>query len=362
MSLGLLTGRNPVSTALMPELLHAPPSLAVPRDALGRRLHDLRLSVTDRCNFRCTYCMPKEVFGRDHAFLPKSEILSFEELVRISRIFVDLGVEKIRLTGGEPLLRRDLPKLVEMLAGIPGLKDLTLTTNGSALAALAKPLRDAGLQRLTVSVDALEDGLFRAMNDVDFPLQRVLEGIDAAAEAGFGPIKVNMVVKRGMNEHQIVPMARHFSGPQYILRYIEYMDVGNTNGWLMDDVVSAREIIDLIHQEIPLIALPPNYSGEVATRFRHVDGGGEIGVISSVTQPFCGNCTRARIAADGQFYTCLFAATGHDLRALLRGGLSDGGIAKTISALWRVRSDRYSELRSTATPAMPKAEMSRLGG
>ncbi len=337
-------------------------SQSAPKDALGRPLHDLRLSVTDRCNFRCTYCMPKEVFGRDHAFLPKSEILSFEELARVSRIFVDLGVEKIRLTGGEPLLRKDLPRLVEMLAAIPGLKDLTLTTNGSGLAALARPLRDAGLRRLTVSVDALEDELFRAMNDVDFPLQRVLEGIAAAADAGFNPIKINMVVKRGLNEHQIVPMARHFSGPSFILRYIEYMDVGNTNGWLMDDVVPAHEIIEQINREIPLVALPPNYPGEVATRFRHADGGGEIGVITSVTQPFCGNCSRARIAADGQFYTCLFAATGHDLRALLRGGLSDAGLTKTISAFWNVRQDRYSELRSDATLALPKAEMSRMGG
>ena len=306
--------------------------------------------------------MPKEVFGRDHAFLPKSEILSFEELVRLSRIFVDLGVEKIRLTGGEPLLRRDLPKLVEMLAGIEGLKDLTLTTNGSALATQARALRDAGLKRLTVSVDSLDDGVFRAMNDVDFPLERVLEGVAAAVEAGFGPVKINMVVKRGVNEHQIVPMAKHFSGPDYILRFIEFMDVGTTNGWLMDDVVPASDIIALINREIPLIALPPNYPGEVATRFRHVDGGGEVGVISSVTQPFCRGCTRARIAADGQFYTCLFAASGHDLRALLRGGLSDQAVAKAISAIWQVRGDRYSELRSDATASLPKAEMSRLGG
>ncbi|MDB6117230.1 MAG: molybdenum cofactor biosynthesis protein MoeA [Verrucomicrobiaceae bacterium] len=306
--------------------------------------------------------MPKEVFGRDHAFLPKSEILSFEELARLARIFVDLGVEKIRLTGGEPLLRRDLPRLVEMLANIDGLKDLTLTTNGSALAALAKPLRDAGLQRLTVSVDSLDSEVFRAMNDVDFPLERVLEGIAAAIDAGFGPIKINMVAKRGVNEHQIVPMAKHFSGADYILRYIEYMDVGNTNHWRHDDVIPASEIIALISREIPLIPLPPNYAGEVANRFRHVDGGGEIGVIASVTQPFCKGCTRARIAADGQFYTCLFASSGHDLRALLRGGLSDEGLAKTISALWHVREDRYSELRSDATLSLPKAEMSRLGG
>ena len=338
------------------------PAARAPVDALGRRLHDLRLSVTDRCNFRCTYCMPKEVFGRDHAFLPKSEILTFEELVRLSQIFVSLGVEKIRLTGGEPLLRRDLPKLVEMLAGIEGIKDLTLTTNGSALAALAKPLRDAGLRRLTVSVDALDEAIFRSMNDVDFPLARVLEGIDAALNAGFGPIKINMVVKRGVNEHQIVPMVKRFSGPHYILRFIEFMDVGTTNGWCLDDMVPAAEIVGLIQREIPLVELPPNYAGEVARRFRHADGGGEVGVISSVTQPFCQGCTRARIAADGQFYTCLFAATGHDLRGLLRGGLSDEGIAKNLAAMWSVRDDRYSELRSDATVSLPKAEMSRLGG
>ena len=335
---------------------------SAPTDTLGRRLHDLRLSVTDRCNFRCTYCMPKEVFGRDHAFLPKSDILTFEELLRLSRVFVGLGVEKIRVTGGEPLLRRDLPKLIEMLADIDGLKDLTLTTNGSALATLARPLRHAGLKRLTVSVDALDETIFRAMNDVDFPLSRVLDGIGAALDAGFGPIKINMVVKRGVNEHQIVPMVKRFSGPHYILRFIEFMDVGTSNGWRLEDMVPAADIVALIRREIPLIELPANYVGEVARRFRHADGGGEIGVISSVTRPFCQACTRARIAADGQFYTCLFAATGHDLRALLRGGLSDEAIAKAIAALWRVRNDRYSELRSAATMAMPKAEMSRLGG
>ena len=306
--------------------------------------------------------MPKELFGRDHAFLPKSDILTFEELVRISRIFVGLGVEKIRLTGGEPLLRRDLPKLVEMLAAIEGLKDLTLTTNGSALVGLAKPLRDAGLKRLTVSVDSLDDATFRAMNDVDFPLHRVLTGIDAAVEAGFGPIKINMVVKRGLNEDQIVPMAKHFSGPHFILRYIEFMDVGTTNGWDLKDVVPAAEIIERISREIPLEKVEANYSGEVASRYRHINGGGEIGVISSVTQPFCRGCTRARIASDGQFYTCLFAASGHDLRALIRSDLSDDAVSKAISAIWQVRGDRYSELRSDATVSLPKAEMSHLGG
>ena len=332
----------------------------LPWDTLGRRLHDLRLSVTDRCNFRCTYCMPQEAFGRDHAFLPKSEILSFEELARISRIFVGLGVEKIRVTGGEPLLRRDLPKLIGMLAAIDGLKDLTLTTNGSALAALATPLRDAGLMRITVSLDALDDAVFRAMNDVNFPVAQVLAGIDAAHAAGFDPIKINMVVKRGVNDHEIVPMARRFSGPRYILRFIEFMDVGNTNGWRMDEVVPAGEIIERISQELALEPLPPNYAGEVARRFRH--GAGEIGVISSVTQPFCRACTRARISAEGQLFTCLFGAHGHDLRALLRSDLDDAAIAKAISTIWSARDDRYSELRSSTTMHEPKVEMSKVGG
>ena len=337
-------------------------AIAKPSDTLGRRMHDLRLSVTDRCNFRCTYCMPKEAFGRDHPFLPKSEILSFEELARISRIFVGLGVEKIRVTGGEPLLRRDLPKLIEMLAAIDGLKDLTLTTNGSALASMARPLRDAGLKRITVSLDALADPVFRAMNDVDFPVARVLEGIDAALAAGFDPVKINMVVKRGVNEHEVVPMARRFRSPHYILRFIEFMDVGNTNGWRMDDVVPASEIVSTISREFALEALPPNYAGEVARRFRHADSGGEIGIISSVTQPFCHSCTRARISAEGQLYTCLFGAHGHDLRALLRSDLDDAAVAKTISAIWTARDDRYSELRSTATTHEPKVEMSKVGG
>lgn len=331
-------------------------------DRLGRRLHDLRLSVTDRCNFRCTYCMPKETYDRDHAFLPKSEILSFEELARLARIFVGLGVEKVRITGGEPLLRRDLPRLVEMLAGIDGLRDLTLTTNGAALAALARPLRAAGLRRLTVSLDALDDEVFRAMNDVDFPVARVLAGLDAAHAAGFDPIKVNMVVKRGVNDHEIIPMARRFRSPHFILRFIEYMDVGNTNGWRTDDVVTAAQIIDMIHATCPLQPLPPNYEGEVARRFRYADGVGEIGVITSVTRPFCSNCTRARISAEGQLHTCLFAAHSHDLKALLRSGMTDDQLARAITALWQDRADRYSELRSEATRSIPKPEMSRLGG
>ncbi|MEI6535029.1 MAG: GTP 3',8-cyclase MoaA [Verrucomicrobiaceae bacterium] len=332
-----------------------------PRDQLGRALRDLRLSVTDRCNFRCTYCMPKEVFGPDHAFLPRSEILSFEELTRLTRVFVGLGVRKVRLTGGEPLLRRELPELIKQLAAINDLEDIALTTNGSALVQLAKPLRDAGLRRLTVSLDALDDSIFRAMNDVDFPVHRVLCGIDAAVEAGFAPVKINMVVKRGVNEDQIIPMARRFRGPEFILRFIEYMDVGNTNGWRMDDVVSSKEIISVLQNEFPVEPVAPNYSGEVARRFRHLDGG-EIGIIASVTQPFCRGCTRARISADGHFYTCLFASEGHDLRATIRSGLSDDDISQAISAIWQGREDRYSELRSAATVTQPKAEMSVLGG
>jgi GTP 3',8-cyclase len=306
--------------------------------------------------------MPKEVFGRDHAFLPKSEVLSFEELSRLTRIFVGLGVEKVRVTGGEPLLRRDLPVLIRQLAEIDGVKDLTLTTNGSALTTLAKPLREAGLKRITVSLDALDEEIFRMMNDVDFPVARVLEGLNAAREAGFSPIKVNMVVKRGVNEHQILPMVERFRGSEFILRFIEFMDVGNTNGWRMDDVVSASEIIERISARYPLEQVQRNYPGEVARRWRHVDGGGEIGVISSVTQPFCSGCTRARISADGKLYTCLFAENGHDLRALLRSSMDDAQISKAVAALWNERSDRYSELRSEATKPQRKAEMSHLGG
>jgi cyclic pyranopterin phosphate synthase len=333
-----------------------------PQDTLGRPLRDLRLSVTDRCNFRCTYCMPKEAFGADHAFLPKSAVLTFEEMTRLSRIFVQLGVEKIRLTGGEPLLRRNLPLLVAQLARIDGLRDLTLTTNGSALVNLARPLRDAGLKRLTVSLDALDDTIFRAMNDVDFPLERVLAGIDVALHAGFEPIKINMVVKRGVNDSQILPMVRHFRDPRFILRFIEFMDVGSTNGWRMDDVVPAAEIIARISRDFPLESLAPNYPGEVARRWRHRDGAGEIGVITSVTQPFCQGCTRARISAEGQLYTCLFASTGHDLRALLRSNADDTVIERVLRAVWSARSDRYSDLRTAATSARPKVEMSHIGG
>ncbi|HEY2574384.1 MAG TPA: GTP 3',8-cyclase MoaA [Verrucomicrobiaceae bacterium] len=331
------------------------------QDRFNRHLRDLRLSVTDRCNFRCTYCMPREVFGPDHAFLPKQDILKFEELARLARIFVGLGVAQVRLTGGEPLLRRDIPALIAQLSRIDGLRDIALTTNGSALVPLAQSLHDAGLRRLTVSLDALNDEIFRAMNDVDFPVHRVLMGIDAALEAGFAPIKINMVVKRGVNEDQIVPMARHFRDERFILRFIEYMDVGNSNGWRMDDVVSSRDIVALLQQEFSLEPLAPNYAGEVARRYRHREGG-EIGLIASVTQPFCSGCTRARISADGHFYTCLFASEGHDLRALLRSGMSDEKIARAVQSIWQGREDRYSELRSAATVVQPKAEMSVLGG
>src|ERR1043166_6520852 len=331
-------------------------------DTRGRALRDLRISVTDRCNFRCVYCMPKEVFGRDYEFLARDQLLPFEEIERRARAFVRHGVQKIRLTGGEPLVRRGIEGLVEQLARIPELDDLTLTTNGGLLANKADALRDAGLRRVTVSLDSLDDETFRAMNDVDFPVARVLEGIDAAAEAGLAPLKINMVVKRGLNEDSIVPMARHFRGSGHILRFIEYMDVGSSNGWRMDDVVSAREICQRIERELPLAAGKPNYRGEVARRWRYQDGAGEIGIIASVTQAFCRDCTRARLSAEGSLYTCLFATRGHDLRALLRGGRSDPEIADAIGAVWRGRDDRYSEIRSGATAADQKVEMSYIGG
>ena len=331
-------------------------------DTLGRPLRDLRISVTDRCNFRCVYCMPKEVFGRDYEFLPRSELLTYEEIERLCRIFVAHGVEKVRLTGGEPLVRRNLERLVEMLAAVPGLRDLTLTTNGSLLAGKARALKDAGLSRVTVSLDSLDNEAFMAMNDVDFPVERVLAGIEAAAAAGLGPIKVNMVVRRGLNEDSVLPMARYFRRTGMILRFIEYMDVGHTNGWRLDDVVPGAELIETIDAEMPLEPVEPNYSGEVANRWRYRDGSGEIGVIASVTQPFCGGCTRARLSAEGKLYTCLFAVTGHDLRALLRGGASDTEIFDAIADLWRVRDDRYSEIRSAETVGLPKVEMSYIGG
>jgi len=335
-------------------------------DLRHRPLRDLRISVTDRCNFRCTYCMPKEVFGRDFAFLPPSHLLSFEEITRLARVFLALGVEKIRLTGGEPLVRRDLEKLVAMLAALSvdgaGLRDLTLTTNGALLAKKAQALKDAGLNRVTVSLDSLDDAVFQSMNDVAFPVARVLDGIAAAQAAGLGPVKVNMVVQRGVNEDSIVPMARHFHGTGCILRFIEFMDVGATNGWQLADVIPASEIVRRIGLELPLEPVAPNYPGEVASRFRYLDGGGEIGVISSVTQPFCGDCSRARLSAEGRLYTCLFAGEGFDLRALLRGEASDGEIADKVRGIWSARSDRYSEVRTEETARRPKVEMSHIGG
>ncbi len=330
-------------------------------DTRGRRMRDLRISITDRCNFRCTYCMPKTVFGRDYPFLPRSEILSFDEIVRVARIFVGRGISKIRLTGGEPLLRRNVEHLIEMLAVIPGL-ELTLTTNGSLLEKKAQSLRDAGLQRVTVSLDALDDATFRKMNDVDFPVSLVLDGIAAAEAAGFDSIKVNMVVKRGVNDHAIVPMAKHFRGSGHIVRFIEYMDVGSSNGWKLDEVVPSQEVVRLIDAELPLVAADPNYLGEVAERWCYRDGGGEIGVISSVTQAFCATCTRVRLSTDGSLYTCLFAQQGHDLRRLLRDGHSDAEIGASIDELWRVRSDNYSERRQAATTVSEKIEMSYIGG
>src|SRR5690349_9533129 len=329
-------------------------------DTLGRPLRDLRISVTDRCNFRCVYCMPKEIFGRSYRFMDRKELLTFEEIERLARIFVANGVEKIRITGGEPLLRRDLEILVERLVGIGGL-DVALTTNGALLPQKAQPLFDAGLRRVTVSLDSLDDETFRAMNDVGFPVSRVLDGIEAASAAGLG-VKVNAVVKRGVNEHQVVELARHFRGTGHILRFIEYMDVGATNGWRLDDVVSAAEIVALIGAEFPLEPAEENYRGEVARRWRYRDGSGEIGVIASVTQPFCGDCTRSRISAEGRLYTCLFATRGHDLRALLRGGADDEELHGTIGRIWGRRTDRYSDERSSLTADVPRVEMSYIGG
>jgi GTP 3',8-cyclase len=329
-------------------------------DRLDRPLRDLRISVTDRCNFRCVYCMPKEIYGRDFQFLERAALLSFEEIERLACVFVRLGVEKIRLTGGEPLLRRDLERLVALLAAIDDL-DLTLTTNGSLLARKAAALAAAGLKRVTVSLDSLDDAVFRAMNDVDFPVARVLAGIEAAAAAGL-PVKINCVVKRGVNDDGLIELARFFHGSGHTLRFIEYMDVGHTNGWRLDDVIPAEEIIGRISHELPLVPLAAAYRGEVARRFRYRDGGGELGVIASVTQPFCGACTRARVSADGKLYTCLFARRGHDLRALLRAGADDEALHEAVAGVWQARTDRYSELRSAATTALPKVEMSYIGG
>jgi GTP 3',8-cyclase len=332
-------------------------------DAFGRPLRDLRISVTDRCNFRCTYCMPKEVFGHDYRFLDRKELLDFEEITRVARAAVSLGVHKLRLTGGEPLIRRGIEDLVAMLAELDA--EVTLTTNASLLPRKAQALKDAGLDRITVSLDSMDDATFRSMNDVDFPVDRVLEGIESAHAAGL-PVKVNSVIKRGVNENEVVALARHFRETPHILRFIEYMDVGATNGWRMDDVVSAAEIVKLIDAEFPLEPAEANYRGEVAKRWRYKDGKGEIGIIASVTQPFCGDCTRSRISAEGKLYTCLFAVRGHDLRALIRSGATDEEIGTRLAEIWRVRGDRYSELRSqnTVDPAIGerKVEMSYIGG
>ena len=337
-----------------------PPMTAL--DTLGRPLRDLRISVTDRCNFRCTYCMPKEVFGADHAFLKRAEVLEFDEIARIVRAAVALGVRKVRLTGGEPLVRRDLESLVARLSAIEGIEDLTLTTNASLLAGKADALAAAGLHRVTVSLDALDDATFTRMNDVGFPVARVLDGIAAAEAAGLGPIKVNTVARRGVNEHAILDLAEHFRGTGTTVRFIEYMDVGHSNGWRMDDVVPAAEIVRRISARWPLVPMAAGYRGEVAERWRYADGAGEIGVISSVTQPFCGDCTRARLSADGSLYTCLFAAAGHDLRGPLRAGLGDEELADALRVIWTGRSDRYSDLRSLDTVDPARVEMSFIGG
>jgi GTP 3',8-cyclase len=334
----------------------------LPRDTMGRPLHDLRISVTDRCNFRCVYCMPRAVFGPDHAFLPRAELLSFEEIERLVRVFTGLGVEKVRLTGGEPLVRRDLEQLVGAIAAIPGVRDLTLTTNGVLLPSLAGKLKAAGLHRVTISLDADDDETFMRLNDARVPVARVMAGIEAAEAAGLGPIKLNMVVKRGWNEHAILPMARRFRGTGRILRFIEYMDVGHSNGWRLDDVVSADEILAAISEEFPLEPMEPTARGEVAERYRYADGAGQIGIIASVSRPFCGDCNRARLSADGQLYTCLFATAGHDLRALVRGGATDMELEAAVRRIWSTRDDRYSELRSLNTIDLPKVEMSYIGG
>ncbi len=328
-------------------------------DTFGRPLRDLRISVTDRCNFRCVYCMPKEVYGRDHRFLDRRELLTFEEIARVARVFVEAGVRKLRITGGEPLVRRDLERLIALLAELD--VDLTLTTNGSLLPQKARALADAGLSRITVSLDALDDAQFRALNDVDFPVERVLEGIEAAAAAGL-PVKVNAVVKRGANEDQVVPMAAFFRERGHTLRFIEYMDVGTTNGWRLDDVVPAAEIVAKLDEAFGVDPVDPSYRGEVARRYRYRDGAGEFGVIASVTQPFCGDCTRARLSAEGRLFTCLFAVRGHDLRALVRSGATDPELQDAIRGLWGARKDRYSELRSRATTGLPRVEMSYIGG
>lgn len=343
---------------VLPAAVSPAPTLG--SDRRGRRLRDLRISVIDRCNFRCVYCMPKTVFGRDYAFLQRAELLSFEEIVRIARVCVDQGVEKIRITGGKPLLRRHLENLIEQLARLP--VELTLTTNGALLKGKAQALKDAGLHRITVSLDGLDDAVFKRMNDADYPVSDVLAGIEAAAAVGLAPVKINCVVKRGANDDQILPLAEYFRHTGHILRFIEYMDVGTSNGWKMDEVLPAAGVIARISNVFPLQAVDPNYLGEAAERWAYPDGAGEIGVISSVTRAFCATCTRARLSTDGKLYTCLFAQDGNDVRALLRNGSSDEQLAGLISGIWRNRGDCYSEIRTAATVASRKIEMSYIGG
>jgi cyclic pyranopterin phosphate synthase len=330
-------------------------------DRRGRSVRDLRISVTDRCNFRCIYCMPREVFDDDYAFLPRRDLLSFEEILRVAKLFVARGVKKIRITGGEPLLRKNVERLIEMLARLDGV-EVTLTTNGVLLPKMARSLKDAGLHRVTVSLDALDDALFRRMNDADYPVGKVLEGIAAAQAVGLGPIKVNMVVKRGTNDSDIEPMAAHFRHSGHILRFIEFMDVGASNGWKMDEVLPSQAVVARIDRLYPLEPVDPNYTGEVAERWRYKDGAGEIGVISSVTQAFCSTCTRIRLSTEGKLYTCLFAQTGHDLRSLLRAGADDAALDAAIAHVWQGREDRYSEIRTAETAALRKIEMSYIGG
>ncbi len=332
------------------------------QDTLGRPLHDLRVSVTDRCNFRCAYCMPRDVYDRDHVYLPRDEILTFEEIERLVGVFAGLGVEKVRLTGGEPLLRHDLDELVSKVASVAGISDIAMTTNGSTLARHASALADAGLNRVTVSLDAVDDTSFRGAADVDFPVARVLEGIDAAKDAGLVPVKINTVVKKGLNDDSLVDIAGAFRGTGHIVRFIEYMDVGSSNDWKMGDVVTAEEILSAIADEWPLDPIDPNYTGEVVSRWRYRDGQGEIGVISSVSNPFCGECTRLRLSADGSIYTCLFATRGTDLRGPLRSGSTDEELVEIITGVWQERSDRYSEERTGVSLGLPKVEMSYIGG
>jgi len=364
----LVDERVAARAATVPARIITPSGLL--SDTLGRPLRDLRISVTDRCNFRCSYCMPKEVFDSNYKYLPHSALLTFEEITRVAKLFVAHGVQKIRLTGGEPLLRKNVEILIEQLAQLRTVEgtplDLTLTTNASLLARKAKALKAAGLNRVTVSLDGLDDEVFRRMNDVDFPVAEVLAGIEAARDAGLGPIKINMVVKRGTNENEILPMARRFKGTGMTLRFIEYMDVGTSNGWRMDEVVPSSEVIATINRELPLVPLESSAPGETAQRWAYADGSGEVGVISSVTQAFCGDCNRARLSTEGQIYTCLFATQGHDLRSLIRGGASDEDIASAIGHIWNERGDRYSQLRASMPPdaraGQRRVEMSYIGG